>query len=208
MDGCILRHLKIQPFEMNRMGVLGSIDETLNKADKVIELLKEKESLVFDLLNCPVAGVVITDHNLTQLLKESLENAMFPLLSRHKGREIVSLDCKGLKKGDAYGWMVALAEKVKEAPNLIAVIENIAEIPSGPQCDDPHYVENLLGHSWKNNVVFFGDNIIDATQMTILLTSVPAYQDELGNKYRADSYTWIMEFDKDMDDIDNQIKHG
>lgn len=43
--------------------------------------------------------------------------------------------------------------------------------------------------------------------MTILLTSVPAYQDELGNKYRADSYTWIMEFDKDMDDIDNQIKH-
>lgn len=188
------------------MSVLGPIDDTLNKTDGVIELFEEKESLLLDLLNCSAACIVITNYDLTQVLKESLENAMFPL-SRHKGREIVSLDCRGLKKGDAYGWMVALAKKVNEAPNLIAVIENIAEIPSGPQCDDPHYVENLLGHSWKNNVVFFGDNIIDATQMTILLTSVPAYQDELGNKYRADSYTWIMEFDKDMDDIDNQIKH-
>lgn len=167
--------MMVLSFEMNRMGILGTIDETLNKTDRVIELLKEKESLLFDLLNCPTAGIVITDHNLTQLLKESFDNAVFPLLSRYKGREIVSLDCRGLKKGDAYGWMVSLAKKVKEAPDLIAIIENIAEIPSGPQCDEPQYVENLLGHSWKNDVIFFGDNRIDATQMTILLTATPEY---------------------------------
>lgn len=198
--------MMVLSFEMNRMGILGPIDETLHKTDKVIELRKEKESLLFDLLNCPAAGVVITDHNLTELLKESLDNAKFSLLSRYKGREIDSLDCRGLKKGDAYGWMVSLAKKVKETPDLIAIIENIAEIPSGPQCDEPQYVENLLGHSWKNDVIFFGDNRIDATQMTILLTATPEYEDYVGHKYRADSYTWIMEFDKDMDDIDNQIK--
>lgn len=81
------------------------------------------------------------------------------------------------------------------------MIEHIAEILYGPQCDDPQYVENLLGHSWENGVVFFGDDMIDTTEMTVLLTVIPEYQDEVGVKCRVDSYAWISDFDKTLDEI-------
>lgn len=100
------------------MSILTPVDETLNKADRAIELLEEKETWIFDLLNCASANIVITNHNLPHLVKEALDNAKFPLLSSYRGREIVSLDCRDLKKGDAYGWMVTLSKKVKETPDL------------------------------------------------------------------------------------------
>lgn len=156
---------------------------------------------------------VVTERNLPQFIdkeiKSSGEFITLPgrteCLARHKGREVVSLDCKGLKKGDAYGWMTLLAKAVKETPNLIVIIENIADIPSNPLSDDPQYVLNLLGHSWKNEKIYFGDFSIDRSQLTVILTATPEQKEFLGQRFRADGYSWCEDFDEELDKIDNEL---
>lgn len=111
-----------------------------------------------------------------------------------------------LTRGDALGFMTALAKKVEEVPDLILVIENIVEVYSDPLCDDPQNVENLLGHSWKNDVVCFADKRIDRSKMTVILTCTPDYKEELGTKYRTDGFAWIENFDDEWDEIENQIR--
>ena len=134
------------------MSILNDIEDTLGNGDKMLQLREEKEDLIFEIL-IPGVERVVTTQNLPSLLKKELEKAIFPRLARYKNREIVSLDCRTLRKGDAYGWMASLSKKVEEVPDLIVVIENISEIPSDALCDDPQYLENLLGHSWKNPIV-------------------------------------------------------
>lgn len=78
-----------------------------------------------------------------------------PILQRQKGRSILSLDCSGLKKGDALGFLHDLSQL---PPKAIAVIKDITEIPqSGANIDNPAYVENLLLHSWHNDVISHND---------------------------------------------------
>jgi hypothetical protein len=108
-------------------------------------------------------------------------------------------------KSDAYGWMTLLAKAVKETPNLIVIIENIADIPSDPLCDDPQYVLNLLGHSWKNEKIFFGDYSIDRTQLTVILTATPEQKEFVGQQFRTDGYSWCEDFDVELDKIEEQL---
>lgn len=189
------------------MSILDPVDIQLPKGDRVIELLQDKEELIFELLGTASANRVVTKHNLPQLICKASTNPISELLSRHKGREVVSLDCRGLKKGDAYGWMARVAKAVEKTPNMIIIIENLAEIPSGPLCDDPQYVENLLGHSWKNDKIFFGEYCIDRSKsnLSVILTATPEQKEFLGQRFRADGYSWCEDFDQELAKIDNEL---
>ena len=176
------------------MGILNDMETTLKNGDQICRLLEEKEDLIFDLL-IPGVTRVVTSNNLCEILKSSLEKAAFPLLSKYKSREIVTLDCTALTRKDTYGMMALVAEKVKKSPSLIVVINNITGVWTDPNCEDPQYVENLVGHSWKNEQIYFGDYHIDRSEMTVIFTSTPTTQSELAQKYRLDSYAWLDDFD-------------
>lgn len=186
------------------MGILNDMETTLKNGYQICHLLEEKEELIFDLL-IPGVSRVVTRHNLADILKLSLEKACFPLLSKCKKREVVMLDCKGLTKKDTYGLMASVAQKVKKNPDLILVIENIIGVWTDPNCEDPQYVEDLVGHSWKNEQIYFGDYHIDRTEMTVILTTAPEHQEELGQRYRTDSYSWVDDFDTNLDALQKAI---
>jgi hypothetical protein len=188
------------------MSRLDSIDEETPQKNRTIELLQERELLFFALLIPVSAHRVVTTHNLPQLIAAAIENPSTEYLSRYKGREIVSLDCRSLIKGGARRWMAKLAKKVEKTPNLIVVIENIANLPSGLFRDDPQYVENLLGHSWKNENIFFGKNCISRSQLTVILTATPEQKEFLGQRFRTDGYSWKEDFDQELDAIEKELK--
>lgn len=183
------------------MGILADMEETLKRGDKLVELLQQREELFVDLLNCVSANIVVTEHNILQLLKDVLRTAFGEGLSKYKDCEVVSLDCKNLTKEDAFGWMVSLAKKVEQTPNLIVVIENLAEIFNEPMCNDAQYIANLLGHSWKNEKVFFGDYCIDCSELTIIITVTQEQKMDLYQKLRTDSYYWIENFDEEFEKV-------
>ena len=188
------------------MSILDPIEETMAKCDKVMELLQEKELKIFSILIPVSAKRVVTSHNLSELLRHSLDKATFKHLSRYKNREIISIDCKSMTNADAYGAMASIAKKVKKTPDLIIVINNIAEVYNDPACESPQYVENLLGHSWTNDKIFFGEYEIDASELTVILTATPEYKDVLGQKYRTDGYSWCEDFDQRLEEIEKQLK--
>lgn len=189
----------------NNMGLLKGQEDTLKNGDKIVRLLEEKEELIYGLL-IPGVRRVVTSNNLVNILESSLKHACFPLLSRYKSREIVKLDCKGLTRKDTYGVMARVAEHAKKCPALIVVIENIAGVWSDPNCEDPQYVENLIGHSWKNEHIYFGDYCIDRTEMTVILTVTTEYQEVLEQKYRTDSYAWIEDWDSELEALQKAME--
>lgn len=182
------------------MGILNGMETTLRNGDEILKLLEKKEQLIFDLL-IPGVTRIITKNNLLDIIKSSLDTACFPLLSTYKSREVVTLDCKGLSTKDAVGMMESIAAKASKHPDLIVIVENIAGIWSDPHCDDPRYMAYLLGHSWKNEQIYFGDHHIDRTGMTILLTALPEHKEELEHRYKTDSYSWVDDFDAELDDL-------
>ena len=188
------------------MSLLGDLDRNLENGDKIIALEHERELEIFSKLIPVSAHRIITNHNLSELLRHSLDKATFKYLSRYKNREIVSIDCKSMTNADVYGTMASIAKKVKETPDLIIVINNIAEVYNDPACESPQYVENLLGHSWKNDKIFFGEYEIDASELTVILTATPEYKDVLGQKYRTDGYSWCEDFDQRLEEIEEQLK--
>ena len=74
------------------------------------------------------------------------------LIKKNQGRPIIRWDAKTFKKFDAIGSMYCLSQR-KDKP--IVIIENITDIPDDDSSiyDDPALVENLLLHSWKNDVI-------------------------------------------------------
>ena len=187
------------------MSLLGDLDRNLENGDKIIALEHERELEIFSKLIPVSAHRIITNHNLSELLRHSLDKATFKYLSRYKNREIVSIDCKSMTNADVFGAMVSIAKMVKKTPDLIIVINNIAEVYNDPACESPQYVENLLGHSWKNDKIFFGEYEIDASELTVILTATPEYKDVLGQKYRTDGYSWCEDFDQELEKIDNEL---
>ena len=193
------------------MSLLDPIDEQMARGDRWAErmpVLTEKRELIISELLVPVsANRVVTTRNLPQIIIEAVNDPFYKQLSHLKDYEIVSLDCRGLKKGDAHGWMARVAKTVEETSNMIVIIENLAEIPSGPLCDDPQYVENLLGHSWKNDKIFFGEYCIDRykSNLSVILTATPEQKEFLGQRFRADGYSWCEDFDVELDKIEEQL---
>ena len=187
------------------MGILADMEETLKRGDKEAELLhkllRQREELFTDVLNCASANIVVTKHSISQLLKETLNTSCGECLSKYKDRECISLDCKNLTKEDAFGWMVNLAKRVEQTPNLIVIIENLAEIINEPMSNDAHYIVNLLGHSWKNEKVVFGNYCIDRSGLTIIITVTPEQKNNLCQELRMDGYYWIEDFDEEFEKI-------
>lgn len=187
------------------MGILADMEETLKRGDKEAELLhkllRQREELFTDVLNCASANIVVTKHSISQLLKETLNTSCGECLSKYKDRECISLDCKNLTKEDAFGWMVNLAKKVEQNPNLIVIIENLAEIINEAMSNDAHYIVNLLGHSWKNEKVVFGNYCIDRSELTIIITATPEQKIDLCQELRMDGYYWIEDFDAEFEKV-------
>lgn len=74
-------------------------------------------------------------------------------LKEHKDRLIASLDCSGLAKGDADGFVAAVLKDATNRP--IVVLENIDAIPDGDRSiyDDPRYVKDILLNSWEGKTI-------------------------------------------------------
>jgi hypothetical protein len=117
-----------------------------------------------------------------------------------KSRPIYSIDCSKVCKGDAYGWLSKIAEVEDGA---IIVVENVTRVPSGnPNIyDDPTYVTNLLLRSWKNEVIYAGDVVIDRRKLTVILTCPPEDAEILERECGLCSYAWFRDFNKYMDEL-------
>lgn len=134
-----------------------------------------------------------------------IQKAFTEELKAHASRDIISLDCRWLMKGDAYGWMQSLA---KNADNQIVVINYVTQIPDGDRSlyDDPIYVENLLVRSWKNEDVYFGDSHINRRNMTIILACQKEDEDKLMHICGLCSYGWWGNFNEKQQEFENYIK--
>lgn len=134
-------------------------------------------------------------------LKSLIENATpSSELKEHSNREIFSLDCHKLCKGDAYGWLQWLQCHMEQSRrnNPIVIINNVTQVPDGDRnfYDDPVYVTNLLLRSWKNEDIYAGDIHIDCRNMTIILTAPPQDKDFLLKECGWNSYYWIGDFNE------------
>ena len=184
-------------------------DDNIEKVDATVQFMEAQEKM---LLRCVIPGIVkcvvfapdfnimlkklheiygisITETSFATYIQTILNRACHSL-REHKHRRVVSLDCRGLKKGDALGWMKALSQ---DDDNLIVVLENATQIPEGDLSvyDDRRYVENLLIRSWKNDVVYFDDTQIDRRNLTVILTCPPEDEEKLKAECSAFSYAWV-----------------
>lgn len=132
--------------------------------------------------------------SLAQRLDGIIKNAVNEKLKEHQTRDIYSIDCRYLRKGDAYGWLSAVS---KASKNPILVIEHLTEVPDG-DCsiyDDPAYVTNLLLRSWKNEDIYAGDLEIDRRQFTVILACRDIDAQEFERECALCSYGWCGNFD-------------
>ena len=132
--------------------------------------------------------------SLAQRLHGIVVNAVNEGLKEHQTRDIYSIDCRYLRKGDAYGWLSAVSKASKDP---ILVIEHLTEVPDGDRSiyDDPAYVTNLLLRSWKNEDIYAGDLEIDRRQFTVILACRDIDAQEFERECALCSYGWCGDFD-------------
>ena len=104
-------------------------------------------------------------------------------LKSQQGRSIIRWDVKSFRKNNAIGSMYSLS-RLKDKP--IVIIENITEIPDGDRSiyDDPDLVENVLLHSWKNDVIHlthpqYGPFQLNREDYTVIFPVNPGWQEKL-----------------------------
>jgi hypothetical protein len=149
------------------------LDDDLDiQSDKIIEDSDLQEECYAKDLSCTFSayGVIVEDkenvltkkiseaYNLnlnnktsfTKRVEKIIMEAINPKLKEHQSRNIYSIDCRTLRKGDAYGWLSGIANA---SIDPIVIIENVTQKPDGDRSiyDDPNYVANLLLRSWKNH---------------------------------------------------------
>ena len=190
--------------------------------DKIIRDRNLKEECYAKDLSCTFSayGVIVEDKEdvLTKKISEAynlnlnyktsfakraekiIMKAINPKLAEHQSRAIYSIDCRTLRKGDAYGWLSGVANARIDP---IVIIENVTQIPDGDRAiyDDPNYVANILLRSWKNDDIYFGDLHIDRRKFTVILTCPPEDADILQRECGLCSYSWIGDFDEYVKDI-------
>ena len=139
---------------------------------------------------------------LSQRLDGIIKNAKNDMLKEHESRKIHPIDCRTLRKGDAYGWLSAVS---KASKNPILVIEHLTEIPDGDRSiyDDPAYVTNLLLRSWKNEDIYAGDLEIDRRQFTVILACRDIDAQEFERECALCSYGWCGDFDSYLEEWKN-----
>lgn len=140
--------------------------------------------------------------SLAQRLYGMIENAKNDMLKEHESRNIYSIDCRTLRKGDAYGWLSAVSKASKDP---ILVIEHLTEVPDGDRSiyDDPAYVTNLLLRSWKNEDIYAGDLEIDRRQFTVILACRDIDSQEFARECALCSYGWCGDFETFLEEWKN-----
>ena len=104
------------------------IDDNINV--KIYREVNSIETFEKAMLTCVMPGTVkcvVVSSDFADRLRQTLEKAKLSLVP-HKGRKLVPKDCRGLKKGDALGWIRDFSKEDKDA---IIVIENVTRIPEG-----------------------------------------------------------------------------
>ena len=136
-----------------------------------------------------IYGIEYDEPSFASHLSKILSSAKHSLLP-YKGRKVIPKDCRGLKKGDALGWIRDISKNDKDA---IVVFENVTQIPEGdPALYDPkQYVENILVRSWKNNDIYIDDYHIDRRNLTVILTCPPEDEEQLRAICSMCSYAWV-----------------
>ena len=174
------------------------IDDNINvKIDRDVNSIDRFEKAM---LTCVMPGTVKcvgAAPDFADRLLSTLEKAKLSLLP-HKGRKVIAKDCRGLKKGDALGWIRDFSKEDKDA---IIVIENVTRIPEGdPALYDPkQYVENILVRSWKNNDIYIDDYHIDRRNLTVILTCPPEDEEQLRAICSICSYAWVGDIEKKIE---------
>lgn len=140
--------------------------------------------------------------SLAQRLDRIIKNAVNEKLKEHQSRNIYSIDCRYLHKGDAYGWLSAVSKASKDP---ILVIEHLTEVPDGDRSiyDDPIYVTNLLLRSWKNKDIYASDLEIDCRQFTVILACRSIDSQEFEGECGLCSYGWNGDFEMFLEKCKN-----
>lgn len=203
------------------MSILDPVDVQNERGDRIIEQIKEfEQTFAIELLQYGDVSCFVTEEKTDVLVKkvaeawnlkhlrwltpfsERLKSEIdkFIFQTEHKERDYLSLDCRGLRKGDACDWLKAISEGIEKGTlnKPILVIENVDQIPDGDRniYDDPQYIEDILVRSWKNELINISDFYIDRRELTVILTCSPENQTLLGNACRICSYAWLGEFDE------------
>jgi hypothetical protein len=210
------------------MSIFDLEDFQSGRLDRTIEQIKEfEQTFAIELLQYGDVSCFVTEEKTDVLVKKVAEAwnlkhlrwltpfsgglkskiDKFIFQEEHKERDYLSLDCRGLRKGDACGWLKAISEGIEYGTlnKPILVIENVDKIPDGDRniYDDPLYVENILVRSWKNELINISDFYIDRRELTVILTCSPENQTLLGNACRICSYAWLGEFEEWYNRIKN-----
>ena len=189
------------------MSILDDEDILINDLKQDIKV-REANELFWDfMLRRRGARGVEVGHEFVIDLRKIILQAEDPLvesLKKHAGRPVYVLDCKSLCKHDAIGWLEAVSNLPK-SPTPILIIENITEIPEEDDVhDNQTYVENLLVHSWKNEINYFTDNrsnqnrkqfTLKPHDYLVFLTWTPDSADKINNVWnKSDNLAWIGNF--------------
>lgn len=211
------------------MSILDDEDELVERAPEILRkhLVEEEEEYLYAkmlLMKGAVKCIITEDetntllaaisraHNLNICAKTSFAEKLWkrisyaktPELAKHQAREVYSLDCRNLCKGDAYGWLRTLSQH--GANDAIVVISNVSQIPDGDRdiYDDPKYVRNILVRSWKNKDIYTGDIHLDNRNMTVILTCNNEDKDILMQDCKICSYGWIGDYNEWIDLLNNR----
>ena len=145
-----------------------------------------------------------------QLVIDEIDLYVPPVLHQQSGRIVKWLDCSKLRKGDAVGFMHSLSTLLVD-PKPIVVIENITEIPQeDTNHDDPAYVENILLHSWKDDVINLtcpkrGSFTLRKDNFTVLIPVLKARKDRLNlNRLKMDGLAQV-DFPQSQTDFINDF---
>ena len=201
-------------------------DDLVEKPIDVSPLIKN----VFwglDILLGPKVEVLFIDNNEQfklpggiineQLVIDETNPFVPPVLHQHSGRIVKWLDCSKLRKGDAVGFMHSLST-LSVDPKPIVTIENLTEIPQeDANHDDPAYVENILLHSWKDDVINLtcpkrGGFTLQKENFTVLIPVLKAHKDRLNlNRLKMDGLAQVdllqsqTDFTKDFSKIQDWL---
>ena len=111
-----------------------------------------------------------------QILGNGVESTF---LKKQQGRPIIRWDAKTFRKNDAIGSMYTISKYPKE-PKPIVIIDHITEIPEAVSniFDDPELIENILLHSWKNDIIYlthpeYGPFQMNRTDYSVLFPVMP-----------------------------------
>lgn len=189
------------------MSILDDEDILINDLKQDIKVREANESFWIFMLRGRGAHGIETGPELKKELETIISPSYVPLkdsIKQHVARPVYVLDCKSLCKHDAIGWLETVS-KLPKSPTPILIIENITEIPEEDDVhDNQTYVENLLVHSWKNEINYFTDNrpnqnlkqfTLKPHDYLVFLTWTPDSADKINDVWnKSDNLAWIGNF--------------